>query len=204
MLRLPPGEFDAFIFDCDGTLVDSMALHHRAWCAALAESGARFDFNWEVFTSRAGMGLPETVVELNRQFGESLEPEAIVRAQRLHFERLMPELSVVESVAAVAKASYGKRPMSVASGGEKRIVTRSLELVGLRTYFDPIVCQEDVVRGKPHPEMFLLCAERMAVAPERCLVFEDGEMGFLAAEAAGMQCVRVVLPPPAVADNRSR
>jgi beta-phosphoglucomutase-like phosphatase (HAD superfamily) len=196
MLELPPGDFDAYIFDCDGTLVDSMSLHHRAWRAALAESGALFDVSWDVFVSRAGMGLPETVLELNRQFGARLEPEAVIHAQRSHFERLMPELGIVDAVVAVAKASHGKRPMSVASGGEKRIVVRSLELVGLRSYFDPIICQDDVVRGKPDPEMFLLCAERMGVAPARCLVFEDGEMGILAAKVAGMQCVRVVLPPP--------
>jgi beta-phosphoglucomutase-like phosphatase (HAD superfamily) len=196
MLELPPGDFDAYIFDCDGTLVDSMSLHHRAWRSALAEAGALFDFSWEVFVSRAGMGLPETVLELNRQFKANLQPDVVIHSQRQHFERLMPELGIVDAVVAVAKASHGKLPMSVASGGEKRIVLRSLELVGLLPFFDPVVCRDDVVRGKPDPEMFLLCAERMGVAPERCLVFEDGEMGILAAASAGMQCVRVILPPP--------
>jgi HAD superfamily hydrolase (TIGR01509 family) len=196
MIELPAGDFDAFIFDCDGTLVDSMPLHHRAWQAALEECGALFEFTWPVFVSRAGMGLPQTVSELNTQFGSLLEPRDVVEAQRRHFERLMPELQVIHEVAEIARNHFGKKPMAVASGGERSIVLRSLELVELRSYFDHVVCHEDVTRGKPDPEMFLVCAQRMNAVPSRCLVFEDGEMGIAAAAAAGMPCVRIPVKVP--------
>lgn len=181
----------AVIFDCDGTLVDSMPLHHRAWCAAFERHGATFDFSWTLFMSRAGKGLEQTVVELNAQFSHSLDPVLVVGAQREHYQRLLPELTVLESVVAYAQACHGKLPMAVASGGEKEMVLRALEVVGIRHLFDHVVCQVDVEHGKPSPEMFLLCAERMGVAPEHCLVFEDGEPGIEAAKAANMPWVAV-------------
>ena len=68
-------EFGGYIFDCDGTLADSMVVHHRAWLSALREHGATFDFHWDLFVSRAGMSLPNTVEELNVQFGLRLDPD---------------------------------------------------------------------------------------------------------------------------------
>lgn len=181
----------AIVFDCDGTLVDSMTLHHLAWKRALAEGGARFEFSWEVFTSRAGKGLEQTVLELNVQFGEALDPVRIMAAQHEYYEMLLPELAPIESVVAVAREYRGKLPMSVASGGQRGLVLRSLAQIGILEWFDHVVCQGDVERGKPHPDMFLRCAELMGVAPERCLVFEDGRPGIEAARAAGMAWVLV-------------
>src|SRR5690606_24218634 len=83
-LCLSDERFDGFIFDCDGTLADTMPLHHRAWLFALGQAGARFEFDWELFVSRAGMSLENTVVELNRQFGERLDPVEVAAAQRAY------------------------------------------------------------------------------------------------------------------------
>lgn len=190
-LHLVNPDCAAIVFDCDGTLVDSMSLHHEAWKRALVEGGARFEFGWEVFTSRAGKGLEQTVLELNAQFGEALDPAHVVAAQHTYYERSLSELKPIESVVAVARAFRGKLPMSVASGGQRALVLRSLAQIGILEWFDHVVCQGDVERGKPHPEMFLRCAELMGVSPERCLVFEDGRSGIEAAEAAGMAWVLV-------------
>lgn len=189
--NLPAGDYDALIFDCDGTLVDSMPLHHRAWCSAFSEHGARFEFDWALFMSRAGMGLRETVVELNTQFGETLDPERVVMAQRRHYERLLPELQPITSVVALAQRFAATHRLSVASGGEKAHVLRALTQVGVRELFSHVVCQIDVERGKPDPDIFLRCAELMQVAPQRCLVIEDGEPGIEAARRAGMAWVAV-------------
>ncbi len=185
-LSLPEGRYDALIFDCDGTLVDSMPVHHRAWRAALAESGARFEFDWETFVSRAGMGLGDTVMALNEQFGESLDPERVVAAQLSHYAELMAEVEPIAAVVELARAHQGRVPMAVASGGEKHLVLHALGAAGLTSLFEHVVCRQDVARGKPHPDMFFRCAELLGVSAERCWVLEDGQAGIEAAKAAGM------------------
>jgi HAD superfamily hydrolase (TIGR01509 family) len=191
LLTLPTRHYRGFIFDCDGTLVDSMPAHHRAWSRSFADHGARFEFGWDLFMSRAGMGLEQTVIELNEQFGEQLTPAAVIAAQRQHYVQSMqllePVLAVVEFARRVADGS----PTAVASGGEKAVVLASLAAVGISELFTHVVCQEDVVRGKPDPEMFLKCAALMGVEPRDCLVFEDGALGILAAQRAGMGWVAV-------------
>jgi HAD superfamily hydrolase (TIGR01509 family) len=188
-LTLPGGDFDAYLFDCDGTLVDSMPLHHEAWSQSFREGGATFEFHWELFMSRAGMGLHETVVALNEQFGTNLDPLSIVARQRTIYRERISTVVPVAPVVAVAKAALGIKPMAVCSGGETEIVHAQLAAVGILEWFDAVVCREDTPRGKPAPDGFLECARRLGVNPERCLVFEDGLMGVEAAKAAGMQVV---------------
>jgi HAD superfamily hydrolase (TIGR01509 family) len=190
-LVLPPGDFGAFIFDCDGTLADSMPLYHRAWRAALDEGGAHFEFGWELFMSRAGVSTRLTVAGLNEQFGTTLDPERVELRQHTEYERLIADVKPIEAVVAIARQFAGKIPMSVASGGARPLVERTLELIGVRSLFAHVIVAADVSHGKPAPDMFLLAAERMGVAPERCLVFEDAAAGLLAAERAGMQAVLV-------------
>lgn len=187
----PTGNYAGYIFDCDGTLADTMPLHHTAWQNALAENGAAFSFDWDLFTSRAGMTLEQTAIELAAQFGVALDPIAVARAQRRHYAALessvRPISDVVEFVHSVART----HPISVASGSPREAVERTLERIGLRKLFGILVTPEDVLRGKPEPDMFLLAAERMGVPPTRCVVFEDGEMGIEAARRAQMAVVRV-------------
>jgi beta-phosphoglucomutase-like phosphatase (HAD superfamily) len=187
-------EYGGYIFDCDGTLADSMVVHHRAWLSALAEHGASFDFHWELFTSRAGMTLPNTVRELNAQFGLSLDPVGVTNSQRREYERFLPTVQPIAEVVELAKRVGATHPVSVASGGERQIVLRTLELIGLSRIFSVVVAAEDVTHGKPAPDMFLLAAERMGVAPAECVVFEDSVLGLEAAKRAGMASV-LVRPP---------
>lgn len=190
-LTLPTGEFDAFLFDCDGTLVDSMPLHHRAWSQSFRENRASFEFTWELFMSRAGMGLHETVVALNEQFGDSLDPVSVVARQHVLFRAGIPSVLPVVPVVEAARAAFGIKPMAVCSGGEGEIVRAELAAIGALEWFGAIVCREDVARGKPAPDGFLECARRLGVQPSRCLVFEDGILGVEAARNAGMQVVLV-------------
>jgi beta-phosphoglucomutase-like phosphatase (HAD superfamily) len=187
-------EYGGYIFDCDGTLADSMVVHHRAWLAALAEHGASIDFHWELFTSRAGMTLPNTVRELNAQFGLTLDPARVTSSQRREYERFLPTVQPILEVVQLAKRVAATRPVSVASGGERQIVQRTLELIGLGQTFSVVVAAEDVTHGKPAPDMFLLAAERMGVPPHQCVVFEDSVLGLEAAKRAGMASV-LVRPP---------
>lgn len=188
-------DYGGYIFDCDGTLADSMAVHHRAWLAALAAHGAAIDFTWELFTSRAGMTLPNTVRELNAQFGLALDPEAVTQSQRAEYERFLSTVQPIQAVVDLALRVSQNSPVAVASGGERLVVTRTLELIGLGQTFSVVVTAEDVVHGKPAPDMFLLAAEKMGVSPADCVVFEDAELGLEAARRAGMASVLVRSPP---------
>ncbi|HEX6275554.1 MAG TPA: HAD family phosphatase, partial [Polyangiaceae bacterium] len=199
IIELPPGDFGALIFDCDGTLADSMPLYHRAWRAALEANGASFDFTWDIFMSRAGVSTEGTVVELNQEFGTMLDPARIEELQYAEYTRLVDDVKPFPEVVAIAEAHYGKLPMAVASGGSRHLVERTLDLIGVRRLFDAVVVAADVPRGKPHPDIFLHAAKLLDVPPERCLVFEDGRPGIIAAEAAGMQSVFVKRDSPYVA-----
>jgi len=190
----PIRDYGGYIFDCDGTLADSMVVHHKAWLAALEQHGAHFEFDWELFTSRAGMTLPNTVRELNAQFGLSLDPEAVTASQRAEYERFLPTVQPITDVVELALRVAKTKPVSVASGGERKAVLRTLELIGLGQTFSVIVTAEDVTHGKPAPDMFLLAAERMGVLPEDCVVFEDSVLGIEAAKRAKMASV-LVRPP---------
>jgi len=189
--ELPPGEFSGFIFDCDGTLADSMPLYHRAWQRALTAHGARFEFTWELFMSRAGMSTALTVEGLNREFGTALEAEKVESHHHAEFLELIETVQPIHAIVEVARRYFGKIPMSVASGGSRPLVERTLELIGVKELFPVVVVAADVARGKPEPDIFLLAAQRMGVRPEECLVFEDGKPGLLAAERAGMKSVLV-------------
>jgi HAD superfamily hydrolase (TIGR01509 family) len=196
VIEIPSGDFAALIFDCDGTLADSMPLYHRAWRAALAANGATFDFTWEIFMSRAGVSTEGTVTALNQEFGTTLDALRVEELQFAEYTRLVESVKPFPEVVAIAREHAGKLPMAVASGGARHLVERTLELIGVRDLFDAVVVAADVPRGKPHPDIFLYAAKLLGVAPERCLVFEDGRPGMIAAEAAGMRAVFVERPSP--------
>ena len=194
MFEPPTRTYRGFIFDCDGTLADSMPLHHEAWRVALAAQGASFEFGWDLFVRRAGMTIEATVLELNGEFGTALDPVSVAQRQRSEYEsrieHIRPLISVVDYLKQVARHS----PVSVASGSERGQVLRTLAAIGISDLVPIVVTAADVAHGKPAPDLFLLAAERMGVAPADCVVFEDAELGILAAERAGMGAVRVGLP----------
>ena len=192
----PTQSYNGYIFDCDGTLVESMPLHFRAWRQAFQAHAAPFDFDWELFTSRAGMPLEETVLALNEQFSINLDPGGVVAVQRATYRTLLSEVTAIQSVVDFAREVARHAPVSVASGGHREEVETSLRNIGLLPIFSCIVTATEVKRGKPDPEIFLRCAEGMGVAARDCLVIEDGVLGIEAARRAGMDCVKVEAPEP--------
>ncbi len=191
-IDLPDREFAGHIFDCDGTIVDSMPLHFRAWTAAFEAHHSPYVFSELEFYQSAGMTETDVVAQLNAKHGADLDPEAVVKSKLSWFREHMHELQSVAAVEAIIRqvAEEGKA-MSVASGSKLIIVEPELEIVGLRDLFSIIVTPEFVERGKPAPDMFLLAASKMGVSPEDCLVYEDGNSGIQAAEAAGMTSVYI-------------
>jgi HAD superfamily hydrolase (TIGR01509 family) len=191
-LPIPPGVFAAYLFDCDGTIVDSMPLHYIAWKAALAEYGCVFPE--ELFYSWGGKPVAEIISTLNAMNGLHMHVEQVgIRKEGLYFD-MLPQLTAIAEVVEHIHAQHGKIPLAVVSGGRRESVTRSLQAVGLLKQFETIVAAEDYVNSKPAPDAFLLAAKRLGVVPADCLVFEDTELGLQAATAAGMASVRVPSP----------
>jgi HAD superfamily hydrolase (TIGR01509 family) len=191
MLVFDPNLHDAVIFDCDGTLVDTMPLHHTAWQTAFKRFGAPFEFTWELFNRRAGMTLERTVEELNREFRCNLAPEDVAAAQREAYLRCTDQIEPIEYVVAFARSVAQKCSLAVASGSSRSSVEDALGRIGLLDRIATIVTGSDVAEGKPAPDIFLLAASRLSVPPCRCLVVEDGELGLQAARRAGMDAYRV-------------
>jgi HAD superfamily hydrolase (TIGR01509 family) len=188
-LDLPPGAFRAYLFDCDGTIADSMPLHYIAWKKALGEWNC--DFSEELFYAWGGKPIPEIISDLNTKYGLQMPVDAVaIRKEDLYLE-LLPRLNPVPEVLEHIQAMHGQIPFAVVSGSSRNSVVQSLEVLHLLDKFDTIVGAEDYANSKPAPDAFLVAAARLGVAPKDCLVFEDTAMGVRAAAAAGMAFVRV-------------
>jgi|SRR5271156_2533692 len=191
-LKLPEGSFKAYLFDCDGTIADSMPLHYKAWKKALAEWNC--EFQEEIFYSWGGMPVIEIISTLNKKHRLNMPVDAVSsRKEDLYFE-LLNELKAVPEVLEHIRAEHGRIPFAVVSGSTRESVTAFLIALGLLDRFDTMVCAGEYKNSKPDPEAFLLAASRLGVAPAECLVFEDTEMGIQAAQAAGMASVKVPQP----------
>ena len=193
-LELPAGDFAAYIFDCDGTLADTMPLHYKAWRAALSE----YDYNFPqaMFYELGGVPTVRIVEILNERHGLKIPAVETARHKEQLYLQMIAQIGPIEPVVAIAKDVHGKLPMAVASGGHRAIVIKTLDALGITKLFDAIIGAEDYVNGKPAPDPFLTAAKSLGVEPASCLVFEDTQLGVTAAHAAGMQCVLV--PPPAL------
>jgi HAD superfamily hydrolase (TIGR01509 family) len=191
-LQLPASTFRAYLFDCDGTIVDSMPLHYIAWKTALAEWNCIYPE--DLFYAWGGKPTREIISDLNKMNGLSMPVEAVaVRKEELYFA-LLPQLQAIPEVMEIIEAEQGRIPFAVVSGGRRNSVERSLSVLGLMGRFETIVGSEDYVNSKPAPDAFLVAAERLGVAPADCLAFEDTELGIAAATAAGMATVKIASP----------
>jgi HAD superfamily hydrolase (TIGR01509 family) len=197
-IEFPRKPYAGYIFDCDGTLADSMRLHHRAWQYALKAHGATFDYTWELFNSLAGVGHADTVRKLNLRFDGHLDPEAVTRDKEAWYAAHVEEVGPITPVADYARQLAAKgAKIAVASGGPRSLVMRTLKAIRLDNAFEVIVTQDDISRSKPDPEIFVTAAQRLGVDPHQCVVFEDSVLGLAGAKAAGMDSVQI----PAMPEN---
>ncbi|MBL9185991.1 MAG: HAD-IA family hydrolase [Opitutaceae bacterium] len=190
-LDIPSGDFAGYIFDLDGTLIDTMPLHYRAWDGAMRAAGLDRALDEELFYSLGGVPTLRVAELIAQHYGLTVDPQRVFHDKEARFTELQAGARLIEPVVAIARRAARTHPVAIASGGPRVIVRRSLELAGLASLFRVVVSADDVVHGKPSPDMFLLAARQMGVEAERCLVFEDAEPGMRAAEAAGMKWVRV-------------
>ena len=191
-LELPARSFRAYLFDCDGTIVDSMPLHYIAWKKALAEWNCSFEE--QLFYAWGGRPVTEIIAALNKRDGLDMPVDAVARRKEDLYIELLPQITAIPEVVEHIEAKHGHIPLAVVSGSRRDSVLGSLTALHLIDKFDTLVCAEDYTRGKPAPDCFLVAAERLGVPPEDCLVFEDTDLGIEAATAAGMASVRVPAP----------
>ena len=182
----------AAIFDCDGTLVDTMPAHFVAWRRVLDNLGHADIFPEPQFYAWGGTPAQEILERLNAAHGLSLPPDETATAKENVYETLIPGVQPIAPVVAEARRLFTAGvPLAVASGGRRDVVEASLASVGIRELFGFVVGSEDAPRGKPAPDIFLRAAELLGVAPSGCVVFEDAPAGFAAARAAGMRAVDI-------------
>ena len=187
----PPPGTAGLIFDCDGTLADTMPVHYRAWTAMLGRYG--IPFPEPRFYALGGVPTAKIIRLLADEHGVPVtDLGAMVREKEAAFLGLMADVRPVEAVFRVAEAHRGRMPMAVASGGYREVVEPTLATIGVRDWFAAVVCAEDTPNHKPEPDVFLEAARRLGVAdPARCVVFEDTDIGLEAARRAGMTGVDV-------------
>ncbi len=177
------------IFDCDGTLADTMPLHWRAWQAIASRHS--FDLVRERFYSLGGMPSRDILKLLSTEQQLGLDHLAIAREKEAEYLPLIAQVEPINAVVEIARQNHGKIPLAVASGGTLRVIEQVLAHLGIRHLFEAIVSSEDVVRQKPAPDIFLEAARRIGVPQQFCRAYEDTDLGLQAIRAAGMEAVDV-------------
>jgi HAD superfamily hydrolase (TIGR01509 family) len=188
----PEKRYAGYVFDCDGTLADSMPVHYYAWTSTVQKHGGQIPE--ALFYQLGGWPSRKIVAHLNELFGTSLDPSTVADEKEHFYVEHISTIQPIPEVAAFARKVASFAQVSVASGGVLPVVIRTLQAIGLKELFSVIVTSEQVKHGKPAPDMFLEAARRMAVAPGDCLVLEDSPAGFEAARAAGMDYAAVGRP----------
>jgi len=195
-----PSSFpQGIIFDCDGTLADTMPLHWRAWQAITSKY--RLHLPEDRFYSLGGVPSRDILKMLSLEQGIALDHLQVAREKEAAYLPLISQVEPINRVVGIAREHHGKIPLAVASGGTHRVIEQVLNHLGIRALFSAIVTSEDVVNQKPAPDIFLEAARRIGVPPRLCRAYEDTDLGMQAIRAAGMEAVDVrqflgPTPPP--------
>ena len=188
----PTKRYRGYIFDCDGTLADSMPMHLQAWNHGLRTAKAPLQLDADSFMSVAGMALRQTIEHWNETHSLQIDADTVIAAKNAYFDEHQHEIQPIEPVVEFARSCQASgAAVSVASGGTRGDVLKTLAYIGLEGVFPVVITADDVTRAKPAPDLFLLAAERMGIPPEDCLVIEDSLLGVEAADVAGMDSVLV-------------
>ena len=189
------GQFDAYLYDCDGTLADSMMPHKEAWVEQIHRYADDIDAETihALIDELAGMPGFKTVEIINQRFKKSLDGHQMaIDKEQLFFEKYINRVTPIQFVVdhLIARSNEGKK-IAVVSGGRKKVVSHILKTLKIDHLVSSLICAEDVKHGKPDPEPFLMAAEQLGVSPSKCLVLEDAEMGVRSAIAGNMKWIRI-------------
>lgn len=200
LMELSKGDYEAFLYDCDGTLADNMQAHKDTYVAVAARQGYLIDP--AIIDEFAGLPIPGVVEEINKRYHSRFNPTEFTELKAaLFYESFIENTKPVSFVADHLRHHAGKVKIGVVSGGSRKLIQKTLEVLKLDSLAEVLVCAEDTPRGKPFPDPYLLAAKQLGIPPEKCLVFEDGTPGVKSAEAAGMDWIRI--DQIAQADNQN-
>lgn len=188
-MYIVPPHIRALIFDCDGTLVDSISSHTGAWNEALNSYGLSLAEG--ELLRHSGIPTREIMRNLAREHSWQINPDEFARLKDHHYQQRRSQLTEIQETAEIVREYYGKLPMAVLSGGSRENVEHALHTTGLLHYFPLILTASDNLPSKASPEIFFEIARRLGVEPHQCLVFEDGVVAIESAQAAGMSTVHV-------------
>jgi beta-phosphoglucomutase family hydrolase len=177
------------IFDCDGTLADSMPLHWHAWRMVTQRYGLHFPE--DRFYAFGGVPARDILKLLAEEQGRSLDHIAVAHEKEEAYLTSLAQIEPIHAVVEIAKANHDKVPMAVASGGTEKIIGLVLDHLKIRHLFGAVVTSEMVKHQKPAPDIFLEAARRIGVEPQFCRAYEDTDLGLQAIRAAGMEAVDV-------------
>ncbi|GAA4333232.1 HAD-IA family hydrolase [Mucilaginibacter gynuensis] len=189
--KLADGDFEAFLYDCDGTLADNMPAHKAAFIKLAAQSGVDLD-GAAIVDELAGWPVVNVVEEINKRFNSTFDPVTFAEQRyKIFFDEFIDDTLPIDFVVEHLKANAGKIRIGIVSGGHRHAVEKTLRILGIYELADVLVCAGETPHGKPHADPFLAAATALGVDPAKCMVFEDGDAGVKAAEAAGMQWIRI-------------
>ena len=190
LTQLSSGDFDAFLYDCDGTLADSMPGHKRSYVEVAARAGLELDDR--IIDEFAGLPIVDVIKEINKRYGRDFNPVLFAEEkEKLFLAEYIQQVQPIDFVVQHMRAHRATKRIAVVSGSARPSVEKTLEVIGIADLPELLVCAGETPRGKPFPDPFLAAALQLGIAPERCLVFEDGDSGVRAAEAAGMKWIRI-------------
>ena len=183
-------QVNALIFDCDGTLADTMPAHYRAWQVVLAPLA--LSFPEERFYALAGVPTVRISELLVRESGrQDVDAAALAALKERTYRESVHQVNGIEKVLAIARAARGRLPLAVGSGSPRDLVDSTLEAIGTTGWWQAVVAAEDVEHPKPAPDVFLEAARRLGVPAAGCTVYEDGDLGLEAERRAGMTAIDI-------------
>jgi beta-phosphoglucomutase family hydrolase len=187
-MNLPPN-IKGLIFDCDGTLADTMPLHWRAW--QIISTKYKLNFPEDRFYSLGGVPSRDILKMLAQEQGLTLDYLRVAHEKENAYLPLMAQVEPIHAVVEIAQENFGKIPLAVASGGTQQIINQVLEHLNIRRLFAAVVTNEMVKNQKPAPDIFLEAARLIHVPPQNCRAYEDTDLGLQAIRSAGMDPIDV-------------
>ena len=178
-------QYDGLIFDMDGTVIDTMPSHAKAWEMVGQHFG--YPFNGTLLYEMGGAPVKTIALEMMKRHAMPLDQlNNVIELKREYGKELIMKHAALLPAANVVRSFYSKKPLALGTGSHRAMTEILLDKFDFEKYFSAIVTAEDIQNHKPAPDTFLRCAELIKVKPQRCLVFEDGDLGIQAGLRAGM------------------
>lgn len=196
-VELSMRRFSAVLFDFDETIIDLEPQHTAAHEVLCREYGSDYSAMPESFRQGSGRRIIDDIREMRAHFEWTTPEEELFARRQAHFDAICraADLAPMDGVRRmISNLKELDVRMAITSSAVATSIDAILGRLGLRDAFSLIVDGTEVANGKPDPEVYLLTARKLGVAPERCVVFEDSHVGVAAAKRAGMFCVAVRNP----------